>query len=290
MDRGRGRIGSVERSVIRFDDEVALVTGAGRGLGRAYALLLAERGASVLVHDAGVEADGSGGDRSVADAVVRQIRATGGTAEAAGDDLGTRAGCRAAVEATVERFGRIDALVHSAGLALRRGIEDVDESFWRRSLAVNAEAAFWLVQAAYPHMRERGAGRIVLTVSGHGLAADSDDDDLVPYATAKGAQFGLMNELAAVVARDGIRVNAVSPVAATRMYSRDAQAGTLTAEQVAPGVVFLASRACAFSGVVLRAAGGRFSVGTYRGTRGVDFGPEPATPDAIAERWVEIVA
>jgi NAD(P)-dependent dehydrogenase (short-subunit alcohol dehydrogenase family) len=155
--------------VIRFDEQVVLVTGAGRGLGRAYARLFAARGAALLVHDAGVALDGSSSDPGVADAVVDELRAGGARAEASYDDLGTRAGCMATVEAAVDRLGRVDALVHSAGLALRAPGKDVDESLWRRSMAVNLESAFWLAQAAFPTMRRQAYGRIVLTVSGHGL-------------------------------------------------------------------------------------------------------------------------
>ncbi len=273
--------------MIRFDDQVVLVTGAGRGLGLAYARLFAERGAALVVHDAGVALDGSGADPTIADRVANDLRSHGARVEAAYDDLGTRNGCRATVAVAVERLGRVDALVHSAGLALRARVEDVDETFLRRSMAVNLEAAFWLVQAALPTMRRQSYGRIVLTSSGHGLETDSTVDDLVPYGAAKGGQFGLMNELVAVGRPHGILVNAISPVAATRMYSRQAARGERTPEQVAPGVVFLASRACMFSGVVLAAADGRFSLGGYHTSDETNFGRDPVSPDEIAARFAE---
>jgi NAD(P)-dependent dehydrogenase (short-subunit alcohol dehydrogenase family) len=273
--------------VIDFAGQVALVTGAGRGLGRAYARLLAERGATVVVHDAGVGVDGSGGDRSIADAVVAEIRDGGGTAEAAYENLGHRAGCRALVDGVLARFDKVDALVHSAGLVIRAPIDEIDEARWRRSQSVNVDAAFWLVQTVLPGMFERGYGRIVLTTSGYGLGPADDVADLVAYCSTKAAQYGLMNGLAWAAA-DGVLVNAVAPIAATRIYSRVVEPGALTPEQAAPGVVFLASPACSVSGVVLRAEGGRFAAARYDRGSGVDFGPEPATLERVAERWHEI--
>jgi NAD(P)-dependent dehydrogenase (short-subunit alcohol dehydrogenase family) len=273
--------------VIDFAGQVTLVTGAGRGLGRAYARLLAERGATVIVHDAGVGVEGSGEDPSVADAVVAEIRDRGGTTEAAYGDLGERAGCRALVERVLTDFGKVDALVHSAGLVIRAPIEQIDEARWRRSQSVNVDAAFWLLQAVLPGMRERRYGRIVLTTSGYGLGPADDVVDLVAYCSTKAAQYGLMNGLVWAAA-EGVLVNAVAPIAATRIYSRPVEPGELTPEQAAPGVVFLASPACSVSGIVLRAEGGRFAVAGYERGGGVDFGREPATPEAIAERWPEI--
>ena len=274
--------------MIDFGGQVTLVTGAGRGLGRAHARLLAERGATVVVHDAGVGVDGRGEDRSVADAVVAEIRDAGGTAEAAYEDLGDRAGCRTLVDGVLARIGKVDALVHSAGLVMRAPIDEIDEARWQRSQSVNVDAAFWLLQAVLPGMLERRYGRIVLTTSGYGLGPADDVADLVAYCSAKAAQFGLMNGLAWAAA-DDVLVNAVAPIAATRIYSRPVEPGELTPEQVAPGVVFLASPACSVSGVVLRAEGGRFAAAGYDRGDGVDFGREPPTPETIAERWPEIV-
>jgi NAD(P)-dependent dehydrogenase (short-subunit alcohol dehydrogenase family) len=273
--------------VIDFAGHVTLVTGAGRGLGRAYARLLAERGATVIVHDAGVGVDGAGGDLSVADAVVTEIRTQGGTAAAAYDDLGDREGCRALVEGVLRRFGKVDALVHSAGLVIRAPIDEIDEARWRRSQSVNVDAAFWLLQAVVPGMLKRGYGRIVLTTSGYGLGPADDVLDLVAYCSTKAAQYGLMNGLAWAAA-DGVLVNAVAPIAATRIYSRPVEPGELSPEQAAPGVVFLASPACDVSGIVLRAEGGRFAVAGYDRGSGVDFGRMPVTPEKVAECWPDI--
>jgi NAD(P)-dependent dehydrogenase (short-subunit alcohol dehydrogenase family) len=272
--------------VVRFTEQVVVVTGAGRGLGRAYASLIAALGGHVVVHDAGVAPDGTEPDNTVADAATSDIRATGGAAEASHEDLATRDGCVSLIDSTLERHGRIDALVHSAGLVLRAPL-DRNDFAWRRSLAVNLEAAYWLCAAALPAMRMRRYGRIVLTTSGYGVGPADDVDDLVAYCVAKAGQVGLMNGLAFAVA-DGVLANAVAPVAATRVYSRAAARDELTPDQVAPGVAYLASSACSASGVILRAAGGRFSAGRFVTTDGVDLGREPASPDAVATRWPEI--
>jgi NAD(P)-dependent dehydrogenase (short-subunit alcohol dehydrogenase family) len=273
--------------MIKLAGHVVLVTGGGRGLGRAYSDLFAARGATVIVHDAGVTPDGSGFDPSIADAAADAINLSGGAAEAAYDNLGTYAGCRSLAARVVDRHGRVDALVHSAGLVLRKPLDQVTSDLWSRSLSVNLEAAFWLCQQLVPHMRQNRYGRIVLTTSGYGLRPADEVDDLAAYCVAKGGQFGLMNGLA-FAAADNVLVNCVSPVAATRVYSRAVTADELSPEQVAPGVVYLASPACEMTGIVLRAGGGRFSTGAFDGVAGVDFGLTPATPEMVASRWRQI--
>jgi NAD(P)-dependent dehydrogenase (short-subunit alcohol dehydrogenase family) len=273
--------------MIELAGHVVLVTGGGRGLGRAYSDLFAACGATVIVHDAGVAPDGSGFDPSMADAAADAINLSGGAAEAAYDNLGTCAGCRSLAVRVVERHGRVDALVHSAGLVLRKPLDQITSDLWSRSLSVNLEAAFWLCQELVPHMRRNRYGRIVLTTSGYGLRPADEVDDLVAYCVAKGGQFGLMNGLA-FAAADNVLVNCVSPVAATRVYSRAVAADELSPQQVAPGVVYLASPACEMTGIVLRAGGGRFSTGAFDRVAAVDFGLTPATPEMVASRWRQI--
>jgi NAD(P)-dependent dehydrogenase (short-subunit alcohol dehydrogenase family) len=271
--------------MITFGDQVALVTGAGRGLGASHARLLASLGAAVVVHDAGVELDGTGGDPAVADVVVEEIRATGGVAEAAYEDLTDPRAPERLVERTVGRFGRLDALVHNAGLLVWSAIEDTSDEAWGRIRAVGVDAAFALARAAFPIMREQRYGRIVLTTSGRAMYVDAALPGLSAYSTAKGAQLGLMVALAAEGEPHGILVNAISPVAATRMLRPGARGGQLPPEIVSPGVAFLASSGCTASGVVLRAADGHFSIARWEFSAGVDLGRRPVSPEVIAERW-----
>jgi len=273
--------------MIRFDRQVALVTGAGRGLGRAYAVLLAERGAHVVVHDAGVDLHGEGSDRAVAESVVHEIRAAGGRADPAFEDLDQRGASTTLVERTARDHGRLDVLIHSAGISIHAGLADTDDATLDRVIAINGRAAIELLRAAYPVMAPRRYGRVVLTVSGHGLYP-GEEGDLVAYGASKAMQFGLLNSVAAEFARVGILVNAVSPVAATRMLTRDVAPDELQPEDVAPGVVYLASPECTASGVVMRAANGRFSIGRYAVNDGVDL--KGAMPEAVAAAWDRIVA
>ncbi len=271
---------------VRFDGQVAVVTGAGRGLGAAYARLLAARGAAVVVHDAGVAADGSGFDPAVADAVAREIVERGGTAVASHENLESAPGCRRVIELAVEQLGRIDVLVHNAGLVIFASVEETDPATWDRMVNLGIHAPFHLVQTALPYLRRQGYGRIVLTTSGRAMRLDSAAPGLVAYCVGKMGQLGLMVAVAAETQDADIRVNAISPVAATRVLRRHAP--ELRPEHVAPGVAFLASSLCDFSGVVLRAAGGRFSTAECQFSDDVDLGPEPVEPEVVAKRWREI--
>lgn len=265
---------------IRLDNRVVLVTGAGRGLGRAYARALAERGAAVVVHDAGVDPDGSGGDAQIAEAVARELpKALAVTASRRGKDARPRSRLRSK---------RSDASTPSsrtrASCTSRRSRRS---SRRRGSGAVNLDAAFWLGRAAFPYMKRQRYGRIVLTTSGRAMMVEGNENGLSTYTAAKLGVVGLMFALAAEGAEHGIRVNAVSPVAATRMLRRGAEPGELEPEHVAPAVVFLASETCDLNGVVVRASGGQFSVAGMRFGDEVDLGPSP-TADDVAASWARI--
>lgn len=275
-------------SDIRFDGQVVLVTGAGRGLGRAYALAFARRGATVVVHDAGVGKDGEGSDPAVADAVVGEISREGGVAVAAYQDLFTAAACRALVKEVTDRFGRLDVLVNNAGIVVFEPTAQIEPESFERIFVINAASSLWTTQAAIPLMERQGYGRIVFTTSGHGLSPSSGPNDLVAYGMSKAAVFGLMNQLSGAFGEADIHVNCIAPDAATRVFTRSVGETEYTADQVAPGVVYLASQACKQSGLVLSSANGRFSLRTSQRTDCVDFGTQPARPEDLLDRWEEI--
>jgi NAD(P)-dependent dehydrogenase (short-subunit alcohol dehydrogenase family) len=274
-------------SEIRFDGQVVLVTGSGRGLGAAYARALADRGAAVVVHDAGVDEKGAGADPGPADAVVSAIEAAGGTAAACYENLESEAGCFATVDFALERFGRLDAVIQNAGLNVWEELEDAHRS-WERMRRVNVDAPFHVTRASFPVMRRQRYGRFVFTTSGRAMAVERTRPGLAAYVVGKMAHFALMIVTAAEGAEHGILANAVAPAAATRMLRRSVEPGELEPEQVAPGVVFLASDRCTFAGKVLEAGGGAFDVARWASSEDVDFGREPVEPEAIAERWAEI--
>jgi NAD(P)-dependent dehydrogenase (short-subunit alcohol dehydrogenase family) len=270
----------------RFDGRVAVVTGAGRGIGRAYARLLADRGAVVVVNDLGASTGGSGFDAGPASAVVDEIKAAGGTAVADTSDVATVEGADALVSTTVERFGRIDALVNNAGIIRWAGMPDVDADNLRRHLAVHVEGSFNTVRAAWPHMAEAGYGRIVNTTS----AGVFGLPDNTSYATAKGGVIGLTRNLAAAGADHGIRVNCIAPGAMTRMAGRSDRPPDphMAPELVAPMVALLAHEECPVSGEIYAAGFGRFARIFIAMAPGfVHTGPAPTIED-VADKWAAI--
>jgi NAD(P)-dependent dehydrogenase (short-subunit alcohol dehydrogenase family) len=272
---------------VRFDGQVAVVTGAGRGLGAAYARLIAARGAATVVHDAGVDLEGRGFDPGPADSVVEEIVRAGGVAVPSYEDLAAEGGPERLVRQATERLGRLDVLVSNAGLLARAAIEDVSDDLLDRMVKVGVVAPYVLCRTAMPIMKRQGYGRIVLTTSGRAMYVNAALTGLTAYAVGRAAQLGLMVGLAAEGQPHDVRTNAISPVALTRMTLTPPE-GQMTADQVAPAVAFLASSRCDFSGTIVRAAGGRFSAVRWAFTEGVDLGPDPIAPEVVAERWAEI--
>ncbi|HEY6532777.1 MAG TPA: SDR family NAD(P)-dependent oxidoreductase [Acidimicrobiales bacterium] len=247
---------------IRFDGRAVVVTGAGRGIGRAHALYLASLGAQVVVADLGSELDGSGSSTAPADEVVAEIEARGGTAIAAYGNVADEADAAAIVGAAVERFGRIDALVNNAGRNSRIPFAEMPLDEYRRMLDVHFWGALFTIRAAWPHFVETGYGRIVNTVSEALFAGEN----MTHYASAKGAVLGLSRGLAAEGEDVGILVNLVAPRALTRSSEANVFSGYPTdvldkirrvsaPEMNSPVVAYLAHESCAVTGELFQTGG-----------------------------------
>ncbi|MFL6688723.1 MAG: SDR family NAD(P)-dependent oxidoreductase [Alphaproteobacteria bacterium] len=271
---------------IRFDDKVAIVTGAGGGLGRAHALELARRGAQVVVNDLGGALDGSGGGSAAAEKVVAEIKAAGGTAIANGSSVTDDAGVANMVKQAVDAFGRIDILIANAGILRDKSFAKMEIADFEAVMAVHVMGTVKPARACWQIMRDQHYGRIVVTTSSTGLYGNFGQAN---YGTAKLALVGLMNTLKTEGARDNIRVNAVCPVAATRMTEAlmpPPMLELLKPEYVTPGVVYLASEE-APAGVILTAGAGVFSAAQLVETEGVNLG-HAADAEAIAANWDQI--
>ena len=252
--------------MIDFKDQVALVTGAGRCLGRLYALELARRGASVIVNDLGGTMHGEGADTTVADEVVAEIDGTGGVAVASHDSVASPEGGEAIVRTAVERFGRLDAVVSNAGIFNSIAFDELSADDWRRMLSVHLDGGFYLSQPAYKVMKEQRYGRFVFISSSGGMFGQPMESH---YAAAKAGLVGLSNVIAIEGAEHGILSNTVLPFGFSRMVTEtvgDPEAlkrigflDVIKPELVVPMVVFLASRACEFSHHNYSACAGRFA-------------------------------
>jgi NAD(P)-dependent dehydrogenase (short-subunit alcohol dehydrogenase family) len=251
--------------MIDFKGQIAVVTGAGRGLGRLYALDLAQRGASVVVNDIGGSMGGEGTDASVADAVVAEIEDAGGRAVANHESVDTPEGGQAIVDHAVSAFGRVDAVVSNAGIFQTKPFEDLSVEDWQRMRSVHLDGAFYLAQPAYRVMKEQGYGRFVMIASSAGLFGQPMASH---YSAVKAGIFGLTNVLAVEGAAHGILANAVLPFGQSRMVWETAGGdpanasgftGAIRPELVVPIVSYLASSACTFSHHNYSAGGGRFA-------------------------------
>jgi NAD(P)-dependent dehydrogenase (short-subunit alcohol dehydrogenase family) len=257
-------------NALRFDDRVAVVTGGGRGLGRSYALLLAARGAKVVVNDPGGSITGDGADAGPAHEVAREIRAAGGQAVACTESVATPAGGRAIIDAALDTYGRIDILVHNAGNVRRASLRDMSYDDFDAVVDVHLRGAFHVVRPAFPRMCDAGYGRIVLTSSIGGLYGNHQ---VANYAVAKAGVVGLANVAALEGASAGVRCNVIVPAAVTRMAEGiDTSAyPPMQPELVAPVVGWLAHESCSVNGELLIALAGRVaravvaeSPGVYR--------------------------
>jgi NAD(P)-dependent dehydrogenase (short-subunit alcohol dehydrogenase family) len=266
-------------TTLNYDDRVAIVTGAGGGLGRCHALEFARRGARVVVNDLGAAVDGTGQSTSAAQAVVDEITEAGGTAIANTDSVATPDGGRAIVDAATEAFGRVDVLVNNAGILRDAAFKNMTSEQIAAVLQVHLHGSFHVTSAVWPVMREQNYGRIVMTTSGSGLFGQFGQAN---YGAAKMGLVGLMNVLAIEGQRNGILVNALSPIALTRM-TEGVMAETvenLPPEKVTPVVIYLGHEVCDRTAHIYRVGGSKISRVFIAVTEGID--DPDFTPEAMA--------
>lgn len=263
---------------LSFDGNVVLVTGAGNGLGRTYALEFARRGASVVVNDLGGAVDGSGQTSGPARAVADEIVAAGGQAVADTHSVADPAGAEAMVQAAVDAFGRIDVVVNNAGILRDEALHKLTDAAWAAVTGVHLTGTMLVTRAAVRHMREQGYGRVVNTTSPAGLFGNFGQ---ASYGAAKMGIIGLTRVLAVEGASKGIKANVIAPGARTRMTEAVMgpleQSLDLRPDLVAPVVLYLAHRRCELSGEVISAAFGRVSrvfIGSTPGWFNRDLTPE----------------
>jgi len=263
-------------SELRFDGRVAVITGGGRGLGRSYALLLASRGAKVVVDDPGGSLKGEGVDTGPAETVAREIRALGGEAVACTASVATPEGGNAIVQAALDHFGRIDVLIHNAGNVRAASLKEMTQADFDAVLDVHLRGAFHVVRPAFPLMCKAGYGRIVLTSSIGGLYGNHH---VANYGVAKAGLIGLSNVVAIEGAAEGVKCNVIVPGAVTRMAEGiDISAyPPMTPELVAPVVGWLAHEACSITAEMLISIAGRVarafvaeSPGVYRSSWSIE--------------------
>ena len=273
---------------IRFDQRVAIVTGAGGGLGRSHAVALAQRGAMVVVNDLGGSVQGQGGDQAAAQIVVDEITAAGGKALANFDNIATPQGAQALVDAAMSAFGRVDVLINNAGILRDKSLVKMDPADFEAVIRVHLIGSALCSRAVWPVFQERQYGRIVMTTSAAGLYGNFGQSN---YAAAKRGLIGLMNTLKDEGARYGILVNTIAPVALTRMTEGLGLAQWMQQaepDKVSAAVLYMASEACQHSGQIVAAGAGYFAGVQVVESMGVRAPEGQATPEFVAEQWAKI--
>ena len=268
-----------------FDGKVAIITGAGGGLGKQHALLLASRGALVVVNDLGGAVDGTGADVGAAQLVVDEINGAGGEAVADANSVATAEGGAAIVQTAIDAFGRVDIVVNNAGILRDKSFNNMNSELIDPVIDVHLRGAFHVTQPAWQHMREQGYGRIVSTSSASGIFGNFGQSN---YGAAKMGLVGLTRVLAVEGAKYGIKANAIAPLAYTRM-TEDLLGPTgdkLAPELVSPVVAYLAHESCEATGRVFSVGGGRVAEVFIAEARG--YHTDELTPEAVADNWATI--
>ena len=250
-------------------------------------------GANVVISDIGADNIGDGADTSIALDAARTLQSEGYSVVGHHGDLASEQGCRQLIETAIEAYGQLDIVIHNAGWVGYQSIEEAESSFIERALDINIYTPIWLCKHAWKYLRQSAVARVVLTSSDRAMYQQYAQPGLVAYAAGKMAQLGIMNALSMEGATDGILVNAVSPVAKTRMWGVTGEPDNLKPQWVAPGVIFLASELCQDTGYILRASNGQFTATRFAENKGVDYPVDLArvkasSAEQIAQLWDHI--
>ena len=271
---------------IRFDGKVAIVTGSGGGLGREHALELARRGAKVVINDLGGSVDGKGGSSDAADKVVAEIKAMGGEAIANGSSVTDDAGVQHMIQQAIDTWGRLDILVCNAGILRDKSFSKMEQADFDVVVNVHLMGTMKPIKAAWEIMKAQNYGRIVVTTSSSGLYGNFGQSN---YGAAKLGIVGLMNTLKIEGQKNNVHINAISPVAATRMTEGlmpQSVLDQLKPESVTPGVVYLCTEE-APTGAILTAGAGVFSLARIYETEGVNLNKD-LTVEGVRDHWAQI--
>jgi len=276
-------------SKIDFTGRVAIVTGAGAGLGRDYALELGKRGAKVVVNDLGGSRDGTGASGGAASKVVEEIKAAGGEAVPNFDNVASAEGGENIVKTAIDAYGKVDILINNAGILRDKSFAKMTEAEWDAVIAVHLKGTFNVTRPAFVNIRENKYGRIVLTSSGSGMFGNFGQGN---YAAAKAGMAGMVNVLKLEGAKYNIKTNLLMPSAGTRL-TEDVMPPEmfqkLDVKYITPGVLYLVSEQCQDSGAYINAFAGYFSRSQVLSGPGFMF-PEMPTPEQVAEKWGQIMS
>ena len=279
-------------SQLDFTGRVAIVTGAGGGLGRNHAIELAKRGAKVVVNDLGGSRDGVGSSPSAADHVVDEIKALGGDAVPNYDNVTSLKGGENIVQTAIDAYGKVDILINNAGILLDSTFGKMDEEKWDTVVAVHLKGTYCVTKPAFIHMMQQGYGRIVMTTSGSGLFGNFGQTN---YASAKMGVVGFANVLKLEGAKYNIKTNVLAPIAGTRLTEDVVPPEIfkrMRVEFVTPVVLYMCSEACRDSGIIINAGLGYFSRSAIMTGEGVILsdGEKIPTPEAVMENWSRITS
>lgn len=274
-------------SALGYDGKVAIITGAGGGLGRQHALMMAKRGALIVVNDLGGSIDGVGSNDSAAQIVVDEIKAIGGEAVADHNTVATPEGGQAIVQTAIDTYGRVDIVINNAGILRDKAFHNMTPDLLNPVIDVHLKGAFYVTQPAFVHMREQGYGRIISTSSAAGVFGNFGQTN---YGAAKMGLVGFTRVLGVEGARFNIKANAIAPLAMTRMTEDilGALKDKLAPELVSPLVAFLAHEECPVSGQLFSVGGGRVAHVFLGETNGY-YSPT-LTPEDVQNNWETITA